>query len=138
MKTHPLKLAFILQTSSYEKWHLAGTLAATTVATGGEAHLFLAQEALFNYLKEMMDNALPTFQSEELNQKYIRLLEDGKIPKPSSLFKRAKELGNIKIYGCSESVKLFHLESRLTQKLDAIIGYTTFLDIASDSKLIVI
>ncbi len=138
MNTSNLKLALILQTHSYEKWHLAGTLAATTVAAGGEAHLFLAQEALLKYLDSSMDEASPSFQSQDLNEKYIHFLEDGKIPKPGSLFKKAKELGNIKIYGCSESVKLFHLESKLTQKLDAILGYTTFLDIASDAKLIVI
>lgn len=113
-------------------------MAATTAAMGGEVHIFLAQEALLHYVQEKFDEARPQFSSDALNQKYVLLLEEGKIPKPGDLFKRAKELGSVKFYGCSETVQLFRLTREYVQKLDAVIGYTTFLDIASDARLIVI
>src|SRR5574341_1445103 len=132
------KLALILQHASYEKLHLAGTLAATTAALGGEVHIFLSHEALLSFVENKLDEARPHFESQKINQKYVDLLEDGKIPKAGDLFKKAQELGSVKFYGCSESVQLFRLRSEHTKKLDAVIGYSTFLDIASDAKLVIV
>lgn len=138
MLKKPSKLALILQHASYEKLHLAATLAATTTAMGGEVHIFLSHEALLSFVKNKLDESKPCFQSDKINQKYTELLEDEKIPKASGLFKKAQKLGLVKFYGCSESVQLFHLGREYTKKLDAVIGYTTFLDIATDAKLLVI
>lgn len=132
------KLCLILQYSSYEKWHLAATLAATTTAMNGEVHVFLSHEALLAFVEDKFDETKPQFQTVEFNKKYLDLLEDDKIPKISFLLKRAQELGTVKIYGCSESAQLFRLGADQKKKLDAVIGYTTFLDIARDGKLIVI
>jgi peroxiredoxin family protein len=132
------KLAIILQQTSYEKLHLAATLTATAATMGGEVHIFLSQEALLNFVENKFDEAKPHFQSDALNKQYIELLEDGKTPKVTDLFKRAQKFGLVKFYGCSETVQLFHLGTDYTKKLDAVIGYTTFLDIASDAKLLVI
>jgi peroxiredoxin family protein len=132
------KLALILQHASYEKFHLAATLAATTTAMGGEVHIFLSHEALFSFVDGKLDEAKPCFQSEKINRKYTEWLEDGKISGASALFIKAQKLGSIKFYGCSESVQLFHLGTEYTKKLDAVVGYTTFLDLASDARLLII
>ena len=136
--TNIKKLCIILQHSSYEKWHLAATLAATTTAMNGEAHLFLSHEALLAYVEDKIDQAKPQFENPELNQNYLDFMEDGKIPTISFLLKKAQELGTVKFYGCSESAQLFRLNSDLKKKLDAVIGYTMFLDIASDGRLLTI
>ncbi|MBI1870392.1 MAG: hypothetical protein HYS07_04275 [Chlamydiae bacterium] len=135
---NPSKLALLIQHASYEKWHLAATLAATTTAMGGEVHIFLSHEALISFVQEEMDLAPPQFANKKINECYQTFLEEEKISKPTNLFKRAKELGPLKFYGCSESVKLFRLQAEYTKKLDGVIGYMTFLDIASDGRFIVI
>ncbi|MBI1883125.1 MAG: DsrE family protein [Chlamydiae bacterium] len=132
------KLAIILQHATYEKWHLTATLSATTTALNGEVQIFLAQEALLSFVEKRLHEASPSFQSEVLNQKYRQWLEDGKLPKAEDLFKKAKELGPVKFYGCSESVQLFRLTQDQTKNLDGVIGYTTFLSQARDAKLLVI
>lgn len=132
------KLALIFQHASYEKFHLAATLAATTAAMGGEVHIFLAHEALLAYVDNKEDHVPPHFSTPDFNLRYQDCLEDGKISTPSSLFHKAQELGSVKIYGCSESVNLLKIGPEKTKKLAGIIGYTTFLALASDAKLMAI
>ena len=138
MEQNPKKLAIIVQGSSYDKLHLMATLVGTAVSLGGEAELFLTYDALTRYVNGTLDEAKPALDDDAINQKYIEGIEDGRIPSITDLLRQAKEMGNVKIYGCSQSVAFLRLDSKLTQKLDGIVGYTTFLTSALDAKLVVI
>lgn len=132
------KLSIILQHASYEKLHLAAALAATSAAMGTEVHLFLSHEALVSYVENGWTAARPGFSNPDVNRRYEEWIERGSVPDAVSLLNRGRELGSVKIYGCSETVKLFHLTVQRTCKLDAILGYTTFLQVSEDARLLVI
>ena len=138
IEANPRKLAIIVQSSSYNKLHLLATLVATAVATQGEAHVFLTYDALKRYVTGTLDEAKPSLDDEKMNRLYQEGIEDGRIPSITDLLRQAREMGVVKIYGCSQSTSLLRPDSKLTEKLDGVIGYTTFLISALDAKLVVI
>ena len=138
METNPKKLAIIVQGSSYNKLHLMTTLVATAVAMQGEAHLFLTYDALYRYVTGTLDEARPSLDDEKMTHVYQEGIEDGRIPSITDLLRQAREMGVVKVYGCSQSTALLRLDAKLTEKLDGVIGYTTFLISALDAKLVVI
>ena len=138
METNPKKLAIIVQGSSYNKLHLMTTLVATAVAMQGKADLFLTYDALYRYVTGTFDEAKPNLDDEKMNKIYEEGIEDGRIPSITDLLRQAREMGVVKIYGCSQSTALLRLDSKLTEKLDGVIGYTTFLISALDAKLVMI
>jgi len=138
MQPNPKKLAIIVQGSSYDKLHLMATLVATAVSMNGEAHLFLTYDALNRYVHGTLDEAKPALDDEKMNALYESGVEDGRIPSITELLRQAKEMGQVKVYGCSQSVAFLRLDSKLTEKLDGVVGYTTFITSAMDAKLIVL
>ena len=138
MEANPKKLAIIVQSSSYNKLHLMATLVATAVAMQGEAHLFLTYDALYRYVTGTLDEAKPNLDDEKMNKIYEGGIDDGRIPSITDLLRQAREMGIVKVYGCSQSTALLRLDSQLTEKLDGVIGYTTFLISALDARLVVL
>jgi len=138
MQLNPKKLSIIVQGSSYDKLHLMATLVATAVSIDGEANLFLTYDALDRYVNGTLDETKPGLDDEKMNARYADGIDDGRIPSITDLLRQAKEMGNVKVYGCSQSVAFLRLDPKLTQKLDGVVGYTTFLTSAMDAKLVVI
>ncbi len=138
MQPNPKKLAIIVQGSSYDKLHLMATLVATAVSMNGEAHLFLTYDALNRYVRGTLDEAKPALDDEKMNILYQSGVEDGRIPSITELLRQAREMGQVKVYGCSQSVAFLRLDSKLTEALDGVVGYTTFITSAMDAKLIVL
>ena len=138
MQPNPKKLAIIVQGSSYDKLHLMATLVATAVSMNGEAHLFLTYDALNRYVHGTLDEAKPALDDEKMNTLYESGVEDGRIPSITELLRQAREMGQVKVYGCSQSVAFLRLDAKLTEVLDGVIGYTNFLTSAMDAKLIVL
>lgn len=138
MQPNPKKLAIIVLGSSYDKLHMMATLVATAVSMDGEAHLFLTYDALNRYVTGTLDEAKPALDDSKMNELYTGGIEDGRIPSITDLLRQAKEMGSVKVYGCSQSVAFLRLDSKLTEKLDGVVGYTTFLTSAMDAKLIVL
>ena len=138
MQLNPKKLAILVQGSSYDTLHLMATLVATAVSMDGEAHLFLTYDALLRYVNGTLDEAQPALDDKKMNDLYTNGIEDGRIPSITDLLRQAREMGHVKIYGCSQSVAFLRLDSKLTEKLDGVIGYTTFLTSAMDAKLVVL
>ncbi len=60
------------------------------------------------------------------------------IPDLDELFEEARELGGdrVRVYGCTTSVKLLHLDAAKLQMCDAMMGHASFLKIAEGGQLI--
>ncbi len=133
-----MKLALIVQSGSYNRLHLMTTLIATSVAMGWEASALLTYDALHRYVTDTMDEAKPSLDDPEINQIYADGIHHGTIPSIQDLLDQCKRNGSVKLYGCSQSVMMLRLTMEQQQKLDGVIGYTTFLTSAIDARLIVI
>jgi len=138
MEYNPKKFAIIVQGSSYDKLHLMATLVATAVSLDGEATIFLTYDALVRYLNGTLDEAVPSLDDQKMNALYLEGIEEGRIPSIMDLLRQAREMGHVKIYACSQSVAFLKLDPKLTEKLDGVIGYTTFMTSALDARLVVI
>ncbi len=132
------KIAIIVQDSSYNRLHLMATLVGTAAALKWEAIVFLTFGALQRYVDGTMDEAAVTLGDSSINEMYQDGIEDGKIPSVTQLMEQAKELGVVKVYGCSQSTALLRLEPAQTEKLEGVVGYTTFVTAAMDAKLVVL
>jgi peroxiredoxin family protein len=63
-------------------------------------------------------------------------IKDAKVPPLTELLKMSKEIGNLKLYACSTTMKLMKVkEEDLIPEVDAIVGAAAFLDIALDADI---
>lgn len=133
------KLYILAKGDAYEQLHSMVGLVATAASMGWEAHVFLTYGALYRFVHESMSEAEVTFTTPEVKKAYIKGIENGKIPDLDELMAEARELGaeRIKLYGCTTSVKLLHLEADLLKKVDTLLAHASFLHLVGEGHLVV-
>lgn len=133
------RLAIVLQSGLHNRLYAAISLVTTAVAQGGEAHLFLTHAALKAYLTQTLDDAEVSFGDEEYDAFYREARDYERVPSLTELLEQARARGTVKIYGCQASVILWrrYTPAQL-DRLDAVLGHSTFLTIAHDLRLLVI
>lgn len=131
------RLAMLVQSASHNRLHAMVSLTATTVALGGEAHLFLTHEALKAFLSGTLDEARPSFHDPEYQAYYEEAIELERTPNLTDLLAQARARGKVHIYGCQASVALWRrYTTEQIEQLTAVIGHSTFLSLARDMQLI--
>ena len=131
------KLALLVQSGSHNRLHAMVSLTSTAVAMGGEVHIFLTHEALKAYLTGTLDEAAPDFSDPEYQDFYQEAVELERTPNLSELLEESCARGPVKIYGCQASIALWRgYSTEALNKLEAIIGHTTFLKIATGKQLL--
>lgn len=134
------KLCIVCHGSSYDKLHTVIGMAATAVSLNMEVHLFLTYGALWRVAKGTLDEAVPALDDPEVNTLYQKAVDKGVVPSLEELLEAARELGRIRLYACTTSIKVLQLTPEELQRVDAPMGHATFLDLASapDAKLVVV
>ncbi len=135
----PKKLFILAKGDSYEQLHTMVGLVATAASMGWEAHVFLTYGALYRYVHEEMAEAEVTFTTPEVKKAYIKGIDAGRIPDLDELMDEARELGGdrIKLYGCTTSIKLLHLEPKLLERVDTLLAHASFLHMVGDGHLVI-
>ncbi len=134
------KLCILCHGSSFDKLHTIIGLTATAAALGMEAHLFLTYGALWRVAKGSLDEALPRHDDDEVNVLYQRAVDSGALPSLEDLLENAKEIGVVRLYACTTSIKVLRLTPEELARVDAPMGHATFLEMAShpDARLVVV
>ena len=132
------KLFILAKGDSYEQLHTMVGLVATCASMGWECHVFLTYGALYRFAHEDMAEAEVTFTTPEVKKAYQKGVDNGKIPDLDELMEEARELGGerIRLYGCTTSVKLLHLEPKLLEGVDTLLAHASFLHMVGDGHLI--
>ena len=140
MSDAPSKKLFILaKGDSYEQLHTMVGLVATAASMNWEAHVFLTYGALWRFAHEEMAEAEVGFSTPEVAKKYRKGIDNGKIPDLDELMDEARELGGdrIRLYGCTTSVKLLHLDASKLSGVDTLLAHASFLHMVGDGHLVV-
>ena len=132
----PKPLAVILGSGDHRHLHAFVSLTATSAASGRRVHVLLTHEALHTFLMDGMDDA-PSGYTTSYTAFYDRGREEGRVPNLEELLAEARKTGKVRVYGCSASIALRqgYAEEEL-EKLDGIVGHTTFLRWALDWQLL--
>ena len=133
------KLFILAKGDSYEQLHTMVGLVATAASMNWECHVFLTYGALYRFVHESMAEAEVTFKTPEVKKAYEKGVDNGKIPDLDELMEEARDLGGdrIRLYGCTTSVKLLHLEPTLLQKVDTLLAHASFLNLVGDGQLVI-
>ena len=134
------KLCILCHGSSFDKLHTIIGMTATAASMGMEAHLFLTYGALWRVAKGTLDEAEPAHDDAEVNILYQRAIDGGVLPSLEDLLNSAREIGKVRLYACTTSIKVLRLTPDELSKVDAPMGHATFLEMASqpDARLVVV
>ena len=133
------RLCILAKGDSFEQLHTMVGLVSTAASMAWECHVFLTYGALFRYVHGTMSEAEVRISTPEVAVAYKKGIDSGKIPDLDELFGEARELAGTKLrlYGCTTSVKLLHLDAELLSKCDSLLGHASFLALVGDGKLVV-
>lgn len=133
----PPRLAIIAQSAYHNRIHAWVSLAATNATLGGETHILLTHAALKAFLSDALNEGPVDTGDVEYDRFYQDSLEDERVPNLTELLAQARARGVVKLYGCQASVLLWrrYAPTQL-DRLDAIIGHTTFLTLASGMSIL--
>jgi len=133
------KISIYAKGDSYEQLHTMVGLVSTAATMGWEAHVYLTYGALYRFVHETMGEAEVTIRTPEVAERYRKGIDAGRIPDLDEFFEEACELGGdkVRVYGCTTSVKLLHLDAAQLEKCDMLIGHASFLKIAKGGQIVV-
>jgi len=133
------KLCIYAKGDTYDRLHTMVGLVSTAASMDWEAHIYLTYGALYRFCHESMSEAEVGISTPEVADAYRKGIDSGRIPDLDELFEEARELGGdrIRLYACTTSIKLLHLDGELLSGFDGLLGHASFLQIAADGKLVV-
>lgn len=119
--------------------HAMVSLVATAVSLGGDAQVFLTHAALHAWLQDDLSLLPVQTGSQAYDAFYQAALDAERLPDLRALFRQAQEKGGVRIFACQASVALWRAYSQeQLESLDAIVGHSTFLQLAADRQLVFI
>ncbi|MBJ93144.1 MAG: hypothetical protein CMP23_01575 [Rickettsiales bacterium] len=133
------KLCIYAKGDSYERLHTMVGLVSTAASMDWEAHVYMTYGVLWRYCHQSLGEAEVQIATPEIKKAYERGIDAGRIPDLDEFFEEARELGGerVRIYACTTSIKLLHIEPKLLENFDGMLGHASFLQIAADGQLVV-
>jgi peroxiredoxin family protein len=127
------RLCILAKGDTYEQIHTMVGLVGTAATMGWEAHVFLTYGVLFRHVRGTLSEAEVGISTDEVAVAYRKGIDNGKIPDLDELLAEARAFGGerVKLYGCTTSIKLLHLEPKLPEQVDSLLGHASFLQLAS-------
>jgi peroxiredoxin family protein len=130
------KLAIVVHSGTIDKLLCAFTLGSTAVAMDIETHIYFTFWGLTMLKKGAMEQAGLPATYKQYEEMLKTKLEEMKYPTAYEMLKRMKASGNVKIYACSPTMKMFGVtKDMLIPEVDQIAGAAAFLDIAADADI---
>ncbi len=133
------KLCVYAKGDTYDRLHTMVGLVSTAASMGWEAHVYMTYGVLWRFCEGTMGEAEVAITTPEVRERYVRGIDNGRIPDLDELFEEARELGGdkVRIYACTTSVKLLHIDAAKLEPFDGLLGHASFLQIAQDGQLVV-
>jgi peroxiredoxin family protein len=122
-------VSLVLFSGTDDKLQAAGVLAVGAAAMGRSVEVFLQYWALdaFRADRILKDHGV----APEAGEEGLRALRDQGKTHWSELFRQAKDLGEVQIHACSDSMEMFHITTDdLDPLVDGVWGVATFFSVA--------
>ena len=122
-------VSLVLFSGTDDKLQAAGVLAVGAAAMGRSVEVFLQYWALdaFRADRILKDHGV----APEAGDEGLRAMRDQGKTHWSELFRQAKDLGEVEIHACSDSMEMFHITTDdLDPLVDGVWGVATFFSVA--------
>jgi peroxiredoxin family protein len=130
------KLALIVHSGTIDRVLCAFILGSTAAAMDIETHLYFTFWGLNMLKKGALEKAGLPATYKQYEEMLKTKLKEMNYPTPYEMLKRMKASGNVTIYACSPTMKMFGVtKETLIPEVDQIAGAAVFLDIASDADI---
>ncbi|GEA17457.1 DsrE/DsrF/DrsH-like family protein [Moorella sp. E306M] len=127
------KLSVILLSGELEKLQAGCLVSSVASMSGMEVNVFVTMEALKAFRKDVI-NAREFKTAGEIGREML----NKKVDLFYQLLENAKDMGNLKVYGCAMAMDLMEWKKEdLIDIFDDVIGVTAFLGKAAGSQVIV-
>lgn len=133
------KVSIVLFSGTEDKLMAASIIASGAVANNMDVDIFVT---FWGLTKAMKNPPLPpnvSFDGQMMKDQMFALMKEKNMPDWISLINNAKEVGNIKVYGCALFADMMQLKKEdLNPIIDEIIGVNEFVSISKDSMTLFI
>ncbi|MGB9729352.1 MAG: DsrE/DsrF/DrsH-like family protein [Thermoprotei archaeon] len=126
------KLSIIVFSGTVDKLLPVGVLTTAAAASGYEVNLFFTFWGL-NAIRKDMIKAPPRISKdfEDMGPMMMKMMTEKKVPSWYEMVLQAREIGNVKIYACSQTMDIMNLKKEdLIDTVDNVVGAVTFLEMA--------
>lgn len=131
------KLSIIAFSGTMDKLYPVAILASGAVAMGMDVEIFLTFWGLNAFRRDTLkEQGRISKDFEEMGLLMMNIFKEKNLPHWLDILKKAKELGNVKIYACAMTYDLFGMKKEdLSEIVDRVVGVGEFLEKAKESNI---
>lgn len=131
------KMTIIVFSGTVDKLMPVGILASGAVAMGMDVDLFLTFWGLQAFRKGAPHKLTKMSKDfEEMAPMMMQLMKENNVPSWFDTLRQAKELGNVAVHGCANTLDLMGMtKDDLEPIVDDIIGVAEYIELARNSEI---
>jgi len=130
-------MSIILFSGTVDKMMAASVMASGGVMMGMNVDIFVTYYGLNSLLKENVGtNTRFSKDFDEMAGPMMAMMKQKHMPSWYDTLKQAKEMGNVKIHGCTMTAELMgQKKENYDPIIDDMVGVATFVDAAQNSQV---
>ena len=130
------KLSLLLVSGTADKLMAGAIIASGAIANDMDVDIFVSFWGLMEFKKGAKSKINLSYDGKDIEKEVLQKMKEKKIPSWLDMIKQAKDVGNVKVYGCAMFADLMDLKKEdLDPIIDEIIGVSQFVAMAKDSKM---
>ncbi len=127
-------MSIVVFSGTEDKLMAASIIASGAVANEMDVDIFVTFWGLTRTIKGDKTEPELSFDGQKMKDQVFALMKQKNIPSWISMLNNAKEVGNIKVYGCAMFADLLNLKQEdFDPIVDDIIGVNEFVSMTKDS-----
>ena len=130
-------MSIILFSGTVDKMMAASVMASGGVMMGMNVDIFVTYYGLNSLLKEnIQTNTRFSKDFDEMAGLMMAMMQQKHMPSWYDTLKQAKEMGNVKVHGCTMTAELMgQKKENYDPIIDDMVGVATFVDTAQNSQI---
>lgn len=133
------KMSIVVFSGTDDKLMAASIIASGAVANDMDVNIFVTFWGLTKTLKNGAPAPELSFDGQKMKDQVFALMKQKNIPDWITMLNNAKEVGNIKVYGCAMFADLLELKKEdLNPIVDEIIGVNEFVSMTTGATTLFI
>ena len=130
------KLSLLLVSGTADKLMAGAIIASGAIANDMDVDIFVSFWGLMEFKKGSKGKMNLSYDGKDIEKEVLQKMKEKKIPSWLDMIKQAKDVGNVKVYGCAMFADLMDIKKDdLDPVIDEIIGVSQFVAMAKDSKM---
>ena len=128
------KMSLVIFSGTEDKLMAASIIASGAVANDMDVNIFVTFWGLTKTLKAGKSAPELSFDGQKMKDQVFAIMKQKNIPDWITMLNNAKEVGNIKVYGCAMFADMLSLKKEdMDPIVDEIIGVNEFVSMSKDS-----